>query len=122
MATLSYAIKQRRRREFKSSLVFLNSEFLTNVLPSLHAVFGTLSKLLAPRLAALRLRQGCLINKKLLSEAIMLVVIRMNFDSSFSKHDRFCGGPGSLNVGGPGALNVGVPGGRAPSAPSLIRP
>ena len=111
-------------------MVFLNSEFLTNVLPSLHAVFGTLSKLLAPRLAALRLRLGCLINKNLLSEAILLVVIRLNFDSSFSKHDRFCGGPGSLNVGGPGvlnvggpgALNVGVPGGRAPSAPSLIRP
>ena len=31
--------------------------------------------------------QGCLIKKHLLSEAIILVIIRPNFDSSFSKHD-----------------------------------
>ena len=54
----------------------------------------------SPAQAALRLRQDCLIKKNLLSEAIILVVIRPNIDPSFSRHDRFCGGP--LNVGGPG--------------------
>ena len=44
-------------------------------------------------LAALRSRQGCLIKKNLLLEAIILVAIRPNFDSSLSKHDRFCWGP-----------------------------
>ena len=54
---------------------------------------------------ALRLRQSGLITKKLLSEAI-LVVIRPNFDSSFSKPDRFRWGPW----------------GTCPKYPWLIRP
>ena len=57
---------------------------------------------------ALRVRQDCLLKKKLLSEAIILVVIGPNFDSSFSKHDFLKkifggGGHGALNVVGPGA-------------------
>ena len=43
--------------------------------------------------AVLRLQQGCLIKKNLLLEAIILVVIRPNFDLSFSKHDHLCAGP-----------------------------
>ena len=64
---------------------------------------------------ALRLRQDCLLKKKLLSEAIILVVIGPNFDSSFSKHDRFL-----FFLGGE-PLMWG-PGARSPCAPLLIRP
>ena len=39
--------EQRHRRELKSSSVFPNFEFLTNVLASIHALFGALFKILA---------------------------------------------------------------------------
>ena len=45
----------------------------------------------------------------MLLEVIILVVIGPNFDSSFSKHDRFFfAGGGGVEGGGGRALNVGA--------------
>ena len=70
-------------------LLLIKFKIVMNNLWTQKSIQNPLCKLVR---AALWLPQDCLIKKNVLSEAI-LVVIRPNFDWSFSKHDRFCGGP-----------------------------